>query len=171
MKKALRANARHEQVLNERIVPLVALAGSKGFPIIMLANDPKVISSSTRTSQELADLLDTCRAETISHGQMTREGFPEHLRALHIENLVYMGFAANVCVIGREPGMIPMLNRGLNLFFIPEASAACEFGEPRETRGILNTPPGSSPRASPGFFPTRPLSPRSKARTEAGAFP
>ncbi|QLA15390.1 isochorismatase family protein [Desulfolutivibrio sulfoxidireducens] len=171
MKKTLRANAQHEQVLNERIVPLVALAGSKGFPIIMLTNDPKVISSSTRTSQELADLLETYHAETIYHGQMTREGFSEHLRALHIENLVYTGFASNVCVIGREPGMIPMRNRGLNLLFIPEASAACEFGESWETRGILNTPPGSSPRASPGFSPTRPLSPRSRARNEAGAFP
>lgn len=41
-----------------------------------------------------------------------------------------------MCVIGREMGMIPMTTKGVRLFFVPEASAAVEFGESWDTDAI-----------------------------------
>ena len=46
---------------------------------------------------------------------------------MSIDTLIYSGFASNMCVIGRDLGMIPMQIKGFRLFFVPEASAAVEF--------------------------------------------
>ena len=41
-----------------------------------------------------------------------------------------------MCVIGRELGTIPMQNQGFRLFFVPEASAAVEFGDTWKTGSV-----------------------------------
>ncbi|ACO74626.1 hypothetical protein LHK_01640 [Laribacter hongkongensis HLHK9] len=55
---------------------------------------------------------------------------------MSIDTLIYSGFASNMCVIGRELGMIRMQSKGFRLFFVPEASAAVEFGESWDTGEI-----------------------------------
>jgi hypothetical protein len=46
---------------------------------------------------------------------------------------VYVGFASNMCVIGRRMGMIPVVQQGFKTYFVPEASAAVETEETWET--------------------------------------
>lgn len=52
------------------------------------------------------------------HAELTRR------RILH---LVYLGFATNWCVIGRDYGMIAMNDRGYNLILVRDATTGVEF--------------------------------------------
>ena len=57
------------------------------------------------------------------------ENFERELRDNGITNLIYLGFASNMCIIGRRVGMFGMYQRGFSTYFVPESSAAVETGE------------------------------------------
>ena len=40
---------------------------------------------------------------------------------------MYLGYASNMCLLGRELGLLPMKLEGFEVGFIPDASAAVEF--------------------------------------------
>lgn len=58
------------------------------------------------------------------------------MRSQGIDSLIYIGFASNMCVIGRRMGMIPMVHEGFKLFFVPEASAAVEYPDTWQDQSI-----------------------------------
>ncbi|QLA15393.1 isochorismatase family protein [Desulfolutivibrio sulfoxidireducens] len=129
-------NTHYKRILNDKIVPLAELAAEKGVKMVMLTNDPRFVSYSTKTSPELEAVLGRYHAERVYHGHVKREKFAQHLKSCGIKNLIYVGFASNICILDRELGMVPMLHQGFRLFFVPEASAACEFGDTWQTQEI-----------------------------------
>ena len=108
-------------------MPLVKKALERGHPIIVLTNNPDVVEYNTEIHPGLAALAAKGKANILYHQDLDDDAFAEHLRSKGIDSLIYTGFASNMCVIGRQMGMIPMVHHGFRLFFVPQASAAVEW--------------------------------------------
>lgn len=120
-------------ILEWRILPLVNHAISAGYPVIVLTNDPTGRLYNTAIHPELVTLAASGTLSIIYHEDMDRGVFADHLELQGITSLIYAGFSSNMCVIGRELGMVSMKNEGFRLFFIPEASAAVELPDTWDT--------------------------------------
>jgi nicotinamidase-related amidase len=120
----------YEKIIKSKVVPLVRKAIALGIPVLILTNapDPDLVYGS-QIHPDLEELLIQGSVEVIFHQSTNSEKFSEWLREMSIDTLIYSGFSSNMCVIARELGMIPMQIKGFNLFFVPEASAAVEFGD------------------------------------------
>jgi hypothetical protein len=114
------------RIIKRKIIPLVNLLRKCGFKIYTLTNNCKEIKPSPYSCK--IDNFFERNTEVLYHDSQTPESFMKLLQERNISNLVYMGFASNMCVIGRNLGMIAMRNRGFSLYFIPDASAAVEVG-------------------------------------------
>jgi nicotinamidase-related amidase len=132
-------------ITEARIIPLVELAIARGHPIIVLTNDPDLVSYNTKIHPELQKLVTEGKISLLFHSDFDEDSFAEYLHSNGINTLIYTGFASNICVIGRRDGMIAMRNQGFRLFFIPGASAAVEFADSwddqrihEETTGIIS---------------------------------
>lgn len=115
------------QITESKIIPLVAKALERGHPIITLTNDPAVVRYNTKVHPEIAELATRGQSEIIYHQDFNDDEFASYLHSKGIDALIYVGFASNMCVIGRRMGMISMFNHGFRLYFVPEASAAVEY--------------------------------------------
>ena len=122
------------RITKSRIMPLVNKALERGHPIIVLTNDPGTVAYNTKVSPELAALAAEGQADILYHQDLDDDAFAKHLRSRGIGSLIYMGFASNMCVIGRRMGMIPMVHHGFRLFFVPQASAAVEYPDTWENQ-------------------------------------
>jgi nicotinamidase-related amidase len=117
------------KVTESRILPLAKKALGLGHPILILTNDRKKSNHSAKIHQALQSLVDDGNAIILFHQDFDDDRFAAYLLARKIESLIYIGFSSNMCVIGRNMGMIPMKNQGFNIYFMPEASAAIEYAE------------------------------------------
>lgn len=120
-------NEYYGEIIESRIIPLVKRALTRGHPIIVLTNKPSNVRYSTQIHHELKALVENGKASIIFHQDLDDDCFAAYLHSQGIESLIYIGFASNMCVIGRRMGMIPMTHQGFKIFFIPEASAALEY--------------------------------------------
>lgn len=120
-------NGYYQQVIESRLIPLATCALTRGHPIIILTNDPAVVEYNGRINSGLEALVKAGRASVLYHQDYDDRAFATYLHSQGIKSLIYTGFASNMCVIGRSTGMISMGNRGFNIFFVPEASAAVEY--------------------------------------------
>ncbi len=119
-------NDYYGKISETKIVPLVKAARTKGHPVIVLTNDCNSVSYSCRVTDELQEMIDKNQINVFYHQEMDGDRFSDYLKRQNINTLAYVGFASNMCVIGRKTGMIPMKHKGFRLFFVPEASAAVE---------------------------------------------
>ena len=129
-------NEYYGQILDSRIIPLVALTRKRGFPIIVLTNNPKTSGYNSKTSPKLETLVANGEISRFFHQDLDDDGFARYLHSQGVDSLIYTGFASNGCVIGRRTGMIPMLHLGFRIFFIPEASAALELADSWEEQSL-----------------------------------
>jgi len=120
-------------VLEWKILPLVNHAISAGYPVIVLTNDPTGRLYNAKIHPALDVLAAFGTLSIIYHEDMDRGVFADHLELQGITSLIYAGFSSNMCIIGRELGMVSMKNEGFRLFFIPEASAAVELPDTWDT--------------------------------------
>ena len=114
------------RITERTILPAVRNAIAIGHPVVVLTNDPKKVSYNTAVNSDLESMAANRQLHIIYHHDFNRSQFAEMLKRNGIKKIVYTGFASNMCVIGRELGMIPMKNQGFRLYFVPEASAAVE---------------------------------------------
>ncbi len=135
---SLKLNRFYEKVFRERLLPAVNHALKLGFSVIVLTNDPKRhdLAYGAEISQPLMRLVKKGEISILYHIDHDDRTFEKYLKSRHIESLIYVGFASNMCVIGMPMGMIPMFHRGFKLFYIPEASAAFEFGDSWDTGNV-----------------------------------
>lgn len=119
-------NEYYGNIAESKIVPLVRAAQTKGHPVIVLTNDCNFTQYSCKIHDELQDMANKEQISVIYHQSMDDEQFSNYLKKRQIKTLFYIGFASNMCVIGRKMGMIPMKLNGFQLLFVPEASAAVE---------------------------------------------
>tara|TARA_Y100001968_G_scaffold120974_1_gene110128 strand:- start:170 stop:1018 length:849 start_codon:yes stop_codon:yes gene_type:complete len=119
-------NDYHGKVSKQKIIPLAEAASQIGHPIIVLTNDCSKVKYNCRILPELEELERQSKAIILHHSDFNGENFDRFLKSKGIDSLVYTGFSSNMCVIGREMGMIRMKQLNWRIFFIPEASAALE---------------------------------------------
>lgn len=118
------------KITKNYVLPLIKRANKNGFSIYIFTNDCKKIKpvpTSCEISQEFYFMSKKYPTVRIIYWQdFNLPVFVKSLRDQGISNLIYTGFASNMCVIGRPSGMVNMLQQGFSLYFIPEASAAAE---------------------------------------------
>ena len=119
-------NEYYGKIAESKVVPLVRAAQAKGHPVIVLTNDCNAVQYNCRVTDELQDMIEKKQINLVYHQDMDGDQFSDYLKKQQIKTLFYIGFASNMCVIGRKMGMIPMKHNGFRLFFVPEASAAVE---------------------------------------------
>ena len=123
-------------VIESRVIPLVKRALTRGHPVIVMTNNPSTVMYNTEIHQKLHTLVKNGKARILFHQELDDESFAASLRSQGITSLIYIGFSSNMCVIGRRMGMIPMIHQGFKIFFIPEASAAIEYGATWQDQSI-----------------------------------
>ena len=133
---AAEMNAFFGRVTESRILPLAEAAIRRGHPIIILTNDPKKVNYNTRIHSGLRAFAEAGDATVVYHQDADDRQFASLLRSKGIQSLIYVGFASNMCVMGRPMGMIPMKHQGFDIFFVPEASAAVELPGTWENQSI-----------------------------------
>jgi nicotinamidase-related amidase len=123
-------NRHFKEVFSKRLVPLVKHAVAMGLKVVIITNDPAKMNLgyASKINPALQKIVDAGQASVLYHSDVDDRAFEVYLRSAGITTLIYSGFASNICVIGMPTGMIPMFHRGFRLFFVPEASAATEFG-------------------------------------------
>ncbi|EJL08701.1 isochorismatase family protein [Pseudomonas chlororaphis subsp. aureofaciens 30-84] len=123
-------NKHYKKVFSQRLVPLAKHSIAMGLKVVVITNDPKTINLgyAARINPNLQVLVDAGKVDVLYHSDMDDRKFEVYLKSAGIDTLIYSGFASNMCVIGMPTGMIPMFHRGFRLFFVPEASAATEYG-------------------------------------------
>jgi hypothetical protein len=106
-----------EKSLQTGVIPLVKKAIALGMPVLILTNSPGIdIAYSSKIHPELEKLTTQDHVYVIYHQTTNSELFSQWLRGMSIDTLIYSGFASNVCLIGRDLGMIPMQIKGFRLF-------------------------------------------------------
>jgi hypothetical protein len=128
------------KITENYILPLIKSANEKGFPVYIFTNDCKTIKpipTSCEIPQQFYLMAKKYPKVKIVYWQyIDLPVFVKSLRNKGISNLIYTGFASNMCIIGRPAGMIGMVQRGFSLYFIPEASAAVETKETWQSQKI-----------------------------------
>lgn len=120
-------NEYYGEITQSKILPLVAVAHNTGHPIIVLTNDCNKVTYNCRINNQLEEMVQNREINIIYHQDMDDDQFAAYLRTQGIESIIYVGFASNMCLIGRNLGAMPMKQKGFQIFFVPEASAAVEM--------------------------------------------
>lgn len=125
-------------VILEKVIPIVDYFAQRHYKIVFLTNDPNTVIYGSQIHQGLLEYVSTGDATVLYHSNFTSpQAFASYFRSRGITNLVYTGFASNVCVLGRpNDGILSMTNQGMKNYFIPEASAAVERPDTWETGNV-----------------------------------
>jgi nicotinamidase-related amidase len=122
-------NSYYEEVLKDKIVPLVNKSLSINIPVIIFTNSPNEERDyGHAVIPELKNLFNNGKLHILYHQNVSSDMFSIWLKKHGVDTLIYSGLASNMCVLGRDLGMISMQIKGFKMYFIPEASAAVEFG-------------------------------------------
>lgn len=114
------------EIAESRILPFVNKALERGHPVLVLTNDPETVKYNTKIHPELTTLAANDKINVLFHQDFDGKKFADCLSSQGVDSLIYIGFASNMCILGRRTGMIPMRLHGFKLFIVPEASAAIE---------------------------------------------
>jgi len=125
-----------EKITKSTIVPLVHRAYETGHQIIIFTNDPSKTHFNTQIDHELLSMVDGIHIHLLYHQNYNSSTFAGYLKKSRINTLIYTGFASNMCILGRQTGMVQMKQHGVRLFFVPEASAAIETPDSWENGAI-----------------------------------
>jgi len=128
-------NRHYRPILKKAVIPLVRQGLALDIRVIVLTNDPakNPADYASAIDPELQQMVDEGQVALFYHQDFTAQSFTKLLKDQSVDTLIYSGFASNVCVIGRELGLVPMQNKGFRIFFVPEASAAVEFANSWKT--------------------------------------
>lgn len=133
-------NDYYHHIANNIVLPLTKLAAQKQFSIFIFTNRCDVIKPkphSCSIPNEFANLTSKLKNVQLVYWQNVNiDSFVKTLRQTGIKNIIYLGFASNMCIIGRPLGMVRMKQEGFSLYFVPEASAAIETKESWQTQTI-----------------------------------
>tara|TARA_B100000963_G_C22615175_1_gene666970 strand:+ start:490 stop:1275 length:786 start_codon:yes stop_codon:yes gene_type:complete len=130
-------NKRHKDIVKNKINPLVDSLIEKNFEIIVFTNDCERRERAFNCNiGSLQNYVDTGTVYKFYHDDWnSSSSFNEFLKINNVNNIVYLGFNSNQCIINRHVGMIPLRleNGNINFYIIPEASAAIEFTDTWDT--------------------------------------
>jgi nicotinamidase-related amidase len=127
----------YNEPIIKKIVPLIKKSIDLEIPVIVLTNrSQKSADFGSQIHPDIEKLASSNKVILVYHQDTNSNKFAKWLGDRSIDTLIYCGFASNMCVIGRDLGMISMRLKGFRMFFVPEASAAVEFKESWETGAI-----------------------------------
>ncbi|WP_032112554.1 isochorismatase family protein [Candidatus Paracaedibacter symbiosus] len=122
-------NEHFGKVMNQFLLPLIEKAAEKKFQVYVFTNNCKKCTSpySCGVHEKIEELLKKhSNLHILYWDEFKKDEFVSSLKEKRISQLIYTGFASNLCVIGRPSGIIAMKNEGFKTFFVPQASAALE---------------------------------------------
>jgi nicotinamidase-related amidase len=132
-------NKHFDKTYQKFLLPVVRKSVDLNMPILFLTNDKsKTLESyGSKIYPELELIAKNGKGLILNHQDLDKINFSEILIENGIDTLIYSGFASNMCVLGtRSTSLIKMHGKGIQLFFIPEASSAIEFKNTWETNEI-----------------------------------
>jgi nicotinamidase-related amidase len=132
-------DAHFSEVITSSLIPLIKKATALGIKVIFLTNKSDnggIVYSKLHPS--LNQFLNKGSSKIIYHQDYSEKDFSRYLDSSNTKNLIYSGFASNMCLIGRPLGIISMHNQGYKVYFVPEASAAIEYQKTWE-KGHIHT--------------------------------
>lgn len=133
-------NKQFKNVMEKYIIPLVKKAIERGHRVIIFTNNPNIFEYSTKIHSELENLCKSGKADLLYHQDFDdKSKLSNYLKSRDIDTLIYTGFASNICLLNRSVGMVSMKQENFKIFFIPEASAAIEYGISWRKKDIHNT--------------------------------
>ncbi len=123
-------NKYYGKITENYILPLIKKANEAGFPVYVFTNDCDAIKpipySCEIPKQFHLMKKQYSKMEIISWQEIDLPVFIKSLRDKGVSNLIYTGFASNLCIMIRPTGMVHMVQEGFTPYIIPEASAAVE---------------------------------------------
>jgi hypothetical protein len=122
-------NAQYTPIYRSSILPLVQAFRENGFLQYAFTNEDGNAGYGEALFDELEDMIEEGSLLKRYHANGDVENFQRELQERGIKNLIYLGFASNMCIIGRRVGMFGMYQRGFRTYFVPESSAAVETGD------------------------------------------
>ena len=116
-------------------------------------------------------ILASCDAEPGDQVILTGRQFDRILRQRGIKNLVYTGFATNMCILDSAAATREMLGFGYRIFLIREATLAVEYPETFPTRMMTEAAPEVLPAQGGGHHRLPGVRRRLPAVASAGRAP
>ncbi len=116
---------KREGITQNKIIPLVKKFLERDFPIYI--GTQKCAKDSNINCGVHKDFPKSKNIKFVYHSDETSESIANKLRKKGINNLIYLGFSSNQCLLGsRKISMIPMYHKNFKIYFIPEASDALD---------------------------------------------
>ena len=127
-------NQQFMPIFYETTFPLIQAFSEKEFKIYAFTNMDTDAAYGEDLFPELEAMVSGGLVKKKYHKLGDAEEFQNELRQSGVKNIIYLGFASNMCVIGRRVGMFGMLQMGFKTYFVPESSAAVETQQGWKTR-------------------------------------
>ena len=112
------------------ILPVAKRFSELGGEVIIFTNDPKNNTYNTKIDENLQNLVNEQNVKLVYHSDYSgqTERFADEMIAEGKTNLIYTGFATELCVLYRPAGIISMnysnVPQDISCYIIPEATMA-----------------------------------------------
>lgn len=117
---------KHKEIYLTKILPLINISVEKKLNIFIFTNKFENKGYNEKIYRELQVYVNKRKIIKKTHQNVTDIDFAKILKKKKIENLIYLGFSSNMCIINRRVGILGMTFRNFKTYFIPEASMALE---------------------------------------------
>ena len=129
-------NEQYRPIFYEKIYPLIQAFIEKDFNVFAFTEKESVAPYGVDLYPELEELINQEKVVKVHHVDEEIALFKKAIDRKNITNLIYLGYASNICIIGRNVGIFEMRNEGFNTYFVPEASAAVEREDTWNTKEV-----------------------------------
>lgn len=134
-------NKNYGKIIDLYILPLIIKAAQKNFQIFIFTNKCSVIKPvpySCSIPKTFSNLSLKHQNVKIVFWQdiYDPQDFLKQIKDTGVKNIIYTGFASNMCILSRSVGMYQTSNSGFKLYFIPKASAAVETTKTWKTQDV-----------------------------------
>jgi nicotinamidase-related amidase len=120
-------NSQYRGMLEGRVIPLIRQALDRGHPVIVFTLAPGKDALHIRVHPGIESLVKQGKVTVLYHDRYDDRILARYLHSHGIDTLIYVGLTSNMCLLGRQTGMIFMAYQRFNIYFVPEASAAMEY--------------------------------------------
>lgn len=132
-----------EEIVSDYLLTLTEHALQKEMRIIILSNEIGKSKYNSFIDDRLQALVDEGKAELLTHNMIdSSDYFCEYLQEKGIENIIYTGFATQMCLLFRNAGILSVhyAKKGsmFNLYCIPETTMACVSENKKDNVAMRN---------------------------------
>lgn len=135
-----KVNERISENVRSYILPIVKLAVKNDIPVYIFTNNPERFDFNTKICEGLYELVDGKNVSLFYYDKIDgTQGFCNMLLDMGIDNLIYMGYASQLCMLYRNSGIVSVWYQSdFDLYVIPEATAALVDDEESHNTAMRN---------------------------------